>query len=193
MKIRRRKSTKYAVWRGRKTRVHYKLKDLLDGMEPIEQDDEDREWLNMAPVGHEFGSPDFERLEQEMSDRIMDPRKLRRATRKLMKSTSQAKRSISASLMELKGILRKPSQRVSVEDMNIERKFEILERIRRLKEIVPVRSGFEPSIVSIQKDPEIQDKARMLTRCELDDLRKSKVQIHDRFLKIIDEAGFNED
>ena len=38
------------------------MAELLVGTDHFEMTDEDRAWLNIAPVGCEFGSPDFERL-----------------------------------------------------------------------------------------------------------------------------------
>jgi hypothetical protein len=65
MKIRHRKCRLYQFFlntasprRGR----HYKLAELLVGTDHFEMTDEDRAWLNITPVGREFGSPDFERL-----------------------------------------------------------------------------------------------------------------------------------
>ena len=46
----------------RRRRPRYRLTDLIANTDLIELTDEDREWLDMVPVGREFGSPDFERL-----------------------------------------------------------------------------------------------------------------------------------
>lgn len=119
MKIRDRKSILYACWRGRKTRIRYNLEDLIADAEAFEMTEEDRAWDKMVPVGHEFGSPDFERIERT----DLDIRKLRRATRKLRESTRKAEVSISAELKELKGIIKKPFIPVSIEDMKIERNY----------------------------------------------------------------------
>jgi hypothetical protein len=43
-------------------RKRYCLAELLKGTERFALTDEMRAWDNMAPVGREFGSPDFERL-----------------------------------------------------------------------------------------------------------------------------------
>jgi len=63
MKLRNRKRRLYefllATAHLRRQRFQYRLADLTTGGERIELTDEDREWMNMPPVGHEFGSPDF--------------------------------------------------------------------------------------------------------------------------------------
>lgn len=48
-------------------RKKYKLDDLLAEMPPgpIELSEEERQWEQMAPVGWEFGSPDYYRLMDE--------------------------------------------------------------------------------------------------------------------------------
>lgn len=47
------------------TRKRYTLAELLAQCEPnTPLTAEDRAWLDMAPVGREFGSPDYERLAQ---------------------------------------------------------------------------------------------------------------------------------
>ena len=65
MKIRSRKRHLYAFFSAmahvRRRRPRYRLADLIARSAPFEQTDEDRAWLNMPPVGREFGSPDFER------------------------------------------------------------------------------------------------------------------------------------
>lgn len=74
----------------------------------IWQSAEDRAWDRMAPVGREFGSPDYERLMQEDFDRqegIFAPPDLPIQERQ--------------SLMSLKGMLTVPKGlTVSMEDMN---------------------------------------------------------------------------
>lgn len=48
------------------TRRKESLADLLERWDPkAPQSDEDRAWDNMAPVGREFGSPDYERLMEQ--------------------------------------------------------------------------------------------------------------------------------
>ena len=66
MKIRSRKRQLYEFLAAtaplRRRRPRYRLTDLIANTDLIELTDEDREWLDMVPVGREFGSPDFERL-----------------------------------------------------------------------------------------------------------------------------------
>lgn len=48
------------------TRRKESLADLLERWDPnAAQSDDDRAWDNMAPVGREFGSPDYERLMEQ--------------------------------------------------------------------------------------------------------------------------------
>lgn len=56
-------------WRGlakpsRKSLVTQSLRDITESKE-------DQEWLNMAPVGREFGSPNYERLMEKDSNKIL--------------------------------------------------------------------------------------------------------------------------
>lgn len=64
MKNRMRKKRLYSRWEP-KRKPRYKLAELLATMPAnFQLTAEDRAWLDMAPVGREFGSPDYERLVQ---------------------------------------------------------------------------------------------------------------------------------
>ena len=55
--------------RKRKRSVSQLFHSRLHHSRFVWQSAEDRDWLNMAPVGREFGSPDYDRLmQQEVSD-----------------------------------------------------------------------------------------------------------------------------
>ena len=54
-------------WRGL---ARPSLKSLLAQYDPnVPRSKEEQEWLDMAPVGREFGSPDYERLMQEDAEK----------------------------------------------------------------------------------------------------------------------------
>jgi hypothetical protein len=55
-------------WRGLARPSLKSLLALCDPNEPRSKDEQ--EWLDMAPVGREFGSPDYERLMEEDSSKI---------------------------------------------------------------------------------------------------------------------------
>lgn len=74
---------------------------------------EDRAWESMAPVGREFGSPDYERL-MELDNREYEAQ---------IKVNSESRAEFpftpaTSSVAELKGIIGKPSKPVSIEDIN---------------------------------------------------------------------------
>ncbi len=75
MKIRRRKHQLYQFFLQtaglRRRRRGYTLTEFLVGTDRFELTEEDHAWLNMAPVGREFGSPDYERL-SVMDDRVLE-------------------------------------------------------------------------------------------------------------------------
>lgn len=104
MKIRQRKNQIYKIFlharQNKRTRHRYKLIDLLAQMpHGLEVSEEDHAWLNIAPVGYEFGSPDFERMNSEhflKGEGIFN------------KVTVKA----------LKGLLHRPAKKVSIDDMN---------------------------------------------------------------------------
>jgi hypothetical protein len=75
--------------------------------------DEDRAWESMAPVGREFGSPDYERL-MELDNREYEAQIKMKSESRLEFFDTPAANPLAA----LKGILGKPSKPVSIEDIN---------------------------------------------------------------------------
>ncbi|WP_180125248.1 hypothetical protein [Rhodoferax sp. BLA1] len=49
----------------RKRQIGHLLHGRFHSMRFIWRSEEERAWLDMVPIGREFGSPDYERLEQE--------------------------------------------------------------------------------------------------------------------------------